>query len=1114
MNRLHHGPKALRVTMDSVELRAARSVRVLLGFVMLSLAWGRAPTLAETPHLVSNINEQPIDEASAGLGRLGDDWLLVANTPGSGRELWKASLDRPYSAVRLKDIRVGSASSLPLFEREAARLGDSWLFVADDGITGSELWKTDGTESGTVLVKDLEPGPQSSYPRGLVTVGGQVFFVIGGDLWKSDGTADGTVRVKALRSGALTRPIAWGSGVAFGANVGEDAGLWRSDGTADGTLQLISLTNQFVADTAGRVVEGRWYQFSSTNSGLPSISLWVSDGTPAGTSLVRFGYGGSLGDLAEIPAQDGKLFFSQFFHSSRLWVSDGTSAGTRELGPRSYRASRWVGSTLYVSGLGANGSELWRTDGTPEGTRLLKSFARPADDSSALNNLSEVGGVLVFQAYDAEAGFELWRSDGTPEGTRRIADLVPGPTSSRPSTFLEADGGLLFRAMDADGTAALWKTDGTAAGTARIGVLHAGDSDSTSALVGHARLKHSSVLLEIVVPREDTPTSSALSVWVIDGGEAAPRRLLRRQHSAKLVPSMVLQTDEVAVFATYSPSGRVEYWRTDGTSSGTFPLGPDAMLSDQGSSPGVVATYQHRGFFVADDGFHGRQVWSTDGTESGTTRVSDFPRLPGGETGLQSVVATTAALYCYRITQEFDELWVSDGTAATLRRIAALPPGVLELTPVGDRLYFRSGSRELWVSDGTESGTRKLRTFEADAVDPFRPSVVSLTPAGASLFFSAYEPETGLELWRSDGTDAGTRRVKDQTPGPRGSEIPARAAFQEGILFFVGETNFTHTLWRSDGTEVGTFPLRTFDNSPNGFEASPLVVAHGEAFFSDYDPEAGAELWKTDGTPAGTQRVKDVTPGTGGSDPYRMTAVGDRLFFRMKLPGRIHPLWVTDGTDAGTCLVKSDMPVSSYYYYSSVSANGILYFLETGSVWRSDGTEQGTYAILDSVSGSRNFFGVFGSPLGTELTALDGMVLLAADDGFTGPELWRVGQIDRNGNGLPDAWETRYFQNPPDPLADPDGDGLTNLAEAEAGTDPGDPVSALRVTMVVVVGPGVVMLEWASRPGVEYRVVRFDSWTGARVTLESRVRATPPINTWFDGDAPRTGASFYQVVVE
>ncbi|MFP2913773.1 hypothetical protein ACLESD_54090, partial [Pyxidicoccus sp. 3LFB2] len=73
-----------------------------------------------------------------------------------------------------------------------------------------ELWKSDGTEAGTVRVKDIVPGPSSSSPQGLVVMNGALYFnawdaTTGSELWRSDGTEAGTVRVKDIYPKKLHR---------------------------------------------------------------------------------------------------------------------------------------------------------------------------------------------------------------------------------------------------------------------------------------------------------------------------------------------------------------------------------------------------------------------------------------------------------------------------------------------------------------------------------------------------------------------------------------------------------------------------------------------------------------------------------------------------------------------------------------------------------------------------------------------------------------------------------------------------------------------------------------------------------------------------------------------
>ena len=77
------------------------------------------------------------------------------------------------------------------------------FFYADDGLNGQELWKSDGTDAGTVMVNDINSGSSASSPFQLTAVGNTLFFYAddgtnGIELWKSDGTTLGTVLVKDI----------------------------------------------------------------------------------------------------------------------------------------------------------------------------------------------------------------------------------------------------------------------------------------------------------------------------------------------------------------------------------------------------------------------------------------------------------------------------------------------------------------------------------------------------------------------------------------------------------------------------------------------------------------------------------------------------------------------------------------------------------------------------------------------------------------------------------------------------------------------------------------------------------------------------------------------------
>ncbi len=92
-------------------------------------------------------------------------------------------------------------------------------------------------------------------------------------------------------------------------------------------------------------------------------------------------------------------------------------------------------------------------------------------------------------------------------------------------------------------------------------------------------------------------------------------------------------------------------------------------------------------------------------------------------------------------------------------------------------------------------------------------------------------------------------------------------------------------------------------------------------------------------------------------------------------------------------------------------------------------------------------------------------------------EFYPLGGADSDGDGMSDDFETFYGVS--DPNADPDGDGLTNLQEFQAGTNPLDPLSTLRIITVARSGSDFTVTFYLAVAGKTYRLERKDALTDA-----------------------------------
>ena len=405
--------------------------------------------------------------------------LFGANHPDFGEELWRSKGTEPSTRL-VRDIDPGplvvnnvenmeTGSSAP----DKVLLTKRWIyFEATTAKYGEELWKSNGTAAGTSLVRDIVPGPGSSGAEDFVSTAPRTTFFRawdadhGEELWKTDGTRRGTTLIKDInrdsppgarcQQGECGIPMGWshpdtlaamGKMVFFAADDGKHGvELWKSDGTARGTTLVKDINtapgNSNPNDTTGAVnrsaeveklfVVGKTLYFRA-NDGIRGVELWKSDGTRAGTTLVK-----DINTAA--PAPTTTACKRQKSCAGSSWADDMTL----------------VGKTLFfTANHGKHGVELWKSDGTRSGTKLVKDI-NPGPAGSDPDQLTAFGGVLLFRADDGVHGSEMWGSDGTRAGTTLLRDLEPGAVGSEPGELTTSGKFLYFAASNPSAGEELW----------------------------------------------------------------------------------------------------------------------------------------------------------------------------------------------------------------------------------------------------------------------------------------------------------------------------------------------------------------------------------------------------------------------------------------------------------------------------------------------------------------------------------------------------------------------------------------------------------------------------------------------------------------------------------
>lgn len=826
------------------------------------------------PLLDINSTTSPFGSSIRNIMEVGGVTYFSASSATTGEELWKSN-GTSAGTVLVKDIYSGMSGSSP---RNLTEVNGTLYFTASNQLNGEELWKTDGTTAGTVMVKDIQPGQYGSRPSQLTNVSGTLYFradngSTGYELWKSNGTSSGTTLVKDIRAGSYSSNLSGfvnlNGKLYFQANDGVSGSeLWRSNGTPAGTVLVKDIrAGNYGSSPSGLTKVNNTLYFTASD-GVNGDELWKSDGTSSGTTFVKDIRTGVYSSNAYFLTNvNGTLYFSadDGISGPELWKSNGTSVGTvivKDIGPGSYGA--YPNSLTSVNGTlyFRSRNDIWKSDGTPVGTVKLKEGGFTDG-----NNLTNSNGVLYFTANDGVNGTELWKSNGTDAGTNMIKDIFTGSDSSNPSYLSNVNGTLYFLANNGIIGDELWKSNGTAAGTKLVKDINGGTNKSNaSGVVDVLGIQYFTA--SDGVHGEELWKTNGTAAGTVLVKDIFPGTYGSNIHNLTNVNGTLFFT------ATDGVNGE-ELWKSNGTSAGTVLL-KDILEGSFGSNIGNLTSFNGKLFFSAQDNIHGYELWSSDGTEAGTALFKDLN--PDVQSSFPSrLYNANGTLYFKASDSLASGLWKSDGTPDGTVLFSQDTDVTSDFYDIGGILYFRGRDREhgyeLWRTDGTGLGTMLVKDVAATRYG----GISNLTNANGTLYFKADDEVHGYELWKSDGTELGTVLVKDILPGPRGSNI-SYLTNVNGTLFFQANDNISgYELWKSDGSNAGTILVKDIVPGLTSTRVRNLANAGGTLYFQANDGVIGDELWKSDGTPAGTVPFRDIA--AGGSDPSNLVSVRNKLFF-------------------------------------------------------------------------------------------------------------------------------------------------------------------------------------------------------------------------------------------
>ena len=440
-----------------------------------------------------------------------------------------------------------------------------------------------------------------------------------------------------------------------------------------------------------------------------------------------------------------------------------------------------VGATLYFAASdGIHGVELWKLDNTTGIAAMVKDI-RPGGSSGLdgrFSNLTAIGNSLYFEANDGLNGAELWQSDGTTAGTSMLANINPGASAGSTVRNLTVLGTTLyFTANDGTNGYELWKLDTTTGIAAIVKDIHPG-------VVGSNPFEL--VVMGGILYFTASDGTNGVELWKSDG-TALGTDIVQNINlgAASSSPSSLTVVGTMLYFSATNSASDTELWKSDGTAAGTSMVANINPGGASSSLPEQLTAIDTTLYFTANDGSNGRELWKSDGTAGGTTMVKDIDL---GVTGIGPVSLVASANLLY---------FVADDSV---------------------------NGAELWKSDGTTTGTAMVKDIHTGSLPGYygyyhwlTGYYVSLLVVDNTLFFAATDGSNGVELWQSDGTEAGTLMVADINPGVASSS-PGNLTVAGGKLFFTAiNDDVDFDLWALD------LPTSNVPSSSGGGCVTPVA---------------------------------------------------------------------------------------------------------------------------------------------------------------------------------------------------------------------------------------------------------------------------------------------------
>lgn len=689
-----------------------------------------------------------------------------------------------------------------------------------------EFWKTDGTESGTIMYKSFHTETPVSFWGAGFTLNNKYYYVFNNGSTRvliTDGTAEETNTI-------INHKIGLGSYQPIGSKMYftlQSSGqfyyrtkLWETKGDSTSTRKVLS-------EVEGDTTYAFYNLFKFKNN--LHATTYVNDVQRLSrldtNSLAVIPVSRAINDFRAFTVGDQKLYYGivennqlNFYENSGNQDSESFifSLPTDGYDDKFY--------TLYV---GAN--KLYLSEQKTQNGGLYENVIYWVYDGSTLkkitdlspnialgvfyNTIGVIGDIFYFSASDSQHGYELWRSDGTASGTFMIKDINTQIASSNPNILFDLGGYLYFMADNITHGNELWRTNGT-------------DNTLYADLNQNGLIKHSPSSYYISNAKFK---SSYILNLNYNYFQVSPDGNINHLNFLSVNPNSNLYELNDSLYFMGSDNN---LWKSNGTAIGTKKaIHLDSTNNGIGNTGSQILGHLKKNLFFTSN--LGSTLWKTDGRKSGTLKLHTFGNfeLPSlGKYNFYSSWLNNEFIFFERQNSDNGkaELWRSDGTVAGTFQLP-VSDYTKGLGMFNDKFYF-TNNWQLWVSDGTEAGTMKMDDRNFFAANILKDK------------FYLFKEANGVEYYEIDKNNSISYLNKIDIDN---YFLPEFYPIDNRYLLNIITTPSSHDFYLTDGNKENIKKAFSIKNLGNSSNSNPFTLAYlnKKIYFTATDSLKGNELW-------------------------------------------------------------------------------------------------------------------------------------------------------------------------------------------------------------------------------------------------------------------------------